>query len=70
MEEKPDEYILAPHQMEWLKEVDVVGSVLESMLNRFHEEPEIDEFWLSQGRTQLQQGLMAVRRAITKPRTF
>lgn len=61
---------LAAHEKEWIAEVDAVGSQLEALLDRFHEEPGIDEFWLSQGRTQLQQGLMSVRRAIAKPRTF
>lgn len=67
---EPDDYILAPQMIEWIREVDQVAAELEALLNRFHDEPDIDEVWLSQGRAQLQQGLMCVRRAIAKPMTF
>lgn len=60
---------LAQHEKEWIAEVDAVGAQAEALLNKFHDEPGIDEVWLAEGRAYLQIGLMCVRRAIA-PRTF
>jgi hypothetical protein len=70
MEEKPMIETTIFWRRKWFREVDQVAAELEALLNRFHDEPHIDEVWLSHGRTQLQQGLMCVRRAIATPMTF
>lgn len=47
-----------------------VGSKIEELVNQVRALPDVDQRWVSIGVTQLQQGLMALTRAVAKPTTF
>jgi len=46
------------------------GKVLGTMIEEMRQNPQLDQRWVSIGETHLQQGLMALTRAIAKPESF
>lgn len=46
-----------------------LGQQLETLIETLHR-PEFDQRWVSIGQTHLQQGIMALVRAVGKPTTF
>lgn len=54
-------------RMNWVK---VQGGDLGKLIDLLESIPEVDKRWLAIGRTQLQQGLMALTRAVAKPDFF
>lgn len=46
------------------------GVNLETLCNTLAASPELDQRWVSIGRTHLQQGIMALVRAVAKPTSF
>ena len=57
-------------QVELIHQVRLIGTGLNEMMAELMANPEIDKRWASIGATHLQQGLMAIERAITKPLKF
>lgn len=53
-----------------LNEVTALGEQVGGLIEQLQDDPSIDGRWLSIARTQLQQGFMALTRAIAKPTTF
>jgi len=46
------------------------GEVISLLVDRIKALPDVDQRWVSIGVTQLQQGFMALTRAVAKPTTF
>ena len=46
------------------------GSELEALIGLLRSRPEYDQRWISIGATHLQQGLMALTRAVARPESF
>ncbi len=46
------------------------GEALSVLVETMRENPELDQRWISIGETHLQQGLMALRRAVARPDVF
>lgn len=61
---------LSEKEITLMNDVKRIGNILGGLLDGFAESNEIDKRWLSIGRTHLQQGIMAVCRAIAKPEGF
>ena len=66
---------LNPAEIQAMNEVAELGNQFGELLERFESPYEeyfenIDQRWLSIGRTQIQQGIMAVKRAIGRPENF
>lgn len=53
-----------------MNEVKVKGAEIGELIEKLESIPETDKRWLEIGKTNIQQGLMAVTRAITKPDFF
>ncbi len=53
-----------------LTQIDADAVYLGEALERYHNDPSVDARWLSIARTNLQQGFMALRRAVEKPAAF
>jgi len=53
-----------------MNEVKALGESVGEVIEKLQDDPSIDGRWLSIARTQLQQGFMALTRAIAKPTTF
>lgn len=46
------------------------GQQLEALVAELRAQPELDQRWVSIGTTELQQGLMALTRAVARPTSF
>lgn len=53
-----------------MNEVKVKGAELGELVEKLRSQQDLDQRWVSIGATELQQGLMALTRAITKPTFF
>jgi hypothetical protein len=75
LQDAPKEYIkgyraLSIHEIEAINFIKYMGIEIGKMCDRVDQMHDIDKRWLAIGKTNLQQGLMAVIRAIAKPETF
>ena len=61
---------LTENEIQSINYVKSIGSDIESLVNQLKLLPDVDQRWISIGATQLQQGLMALTRAVAKPTTF
>lgn len=53
-----------------MNQVKEMGRLLDILVDGLKANPDLDQRWVSIGATQLQQGLMALTRAIAKPEFF
>ena len=61
---------LTQEEIDLMNEVKGKGAELGALIEKLDNMPEIDKNWLVTGKISIQQGLMAVTRAITKPDFF
>lgn len=61
---------LTPEDIKLMNEVKEKGAELGELIEKLNMMPETDKRWLEIGKTNIQQGLMAVTRAITTPDFF
>ena len=61
---------LTPEDIKLMNEVKEKGAELGELIEKLNLIPETDKRWLEIGKTNIQQGLMAVTRAITTPDFF
>lgn len=61
---------LSQQEIDLMNEIKGIGSQLESLVNKVMIEGGGDQRWASIARTELQQGLMALVRAVAKPESF
>jgi hypothetical protein len=61
---------LSVHEVEAINFIKYMGIEIGKMCDKVDQMHDIDKRWLAIGKTNLQQGLMAVIRAIAKPETF
>lgn len=61
---------LSAEEIQSMNDVKAVGQQIGDTLAKLEGLPDIDKRWLAIGRTNLQQGIMAVVRAIAKPTSF
>ena len=61
---------LSPEDIKLMNEVKEKGAELGELIEKLNMMPETDKRWLEIGKTNIQQGLMAVTRAITTPNFF
>ena len=61
---------LTPEEIKLMNEVKEKGVELGELIEKLNMTLETDKRWLEIGKTNIQQGLMAVTRAITKPDFF
>ena len=61
---------LSQEEIDLMNEVKAAGLVLEEVLRKVYDHPEVDQRWASIGKTDLQKGLMALTRSIAKPDFF
>lgn len=61
---------LTPEDIKLMNEVKEKGAELGELIEKLNLIPETDKRWLEIGKTNIQQGLMAITRAITTPDFF
>ena len=61
---------LTQEEINLMNEVKVKGAEIGKLIDQLESIQETDKRWLEIGKTNIQQGLMAVTRAITKPDFF
>lgn len=61
---------LTPDNIKLMNEVKEKGAELGELIEKLNMMPETDKRWLEIGKTNIQQGLMAITRAITTPDFF
>ena len=61
---------LTQEEIDLMNEVKTKGAELGAIIEKLDNIPEIDKNWLVTGKLGVQQGLMAITRAITKPDFF
>ena len=61
---------LSVHEVEAINFIKYMGIEIGKMCDKVDQMHDIDKRWLAIGKTNLQQGLMAIIRAIAKPETF
>ena len=61
---------LSIHELETINFVKLIGIEIGGMCDKIEKMHDIDKRWLAIGKTNLQQGLMAITRSIAKPETF
>ena len=61
---------LSQSEIDLMNEVKEQGKVLDALITQMTHNDEVDRRWLAIGTTNLQQGLMALTRAIAKPTSF
>ena len=61
---------LTQEEIDLMNEVKTKGAELGAIIEKLDNIPEIDKNWLVTGKLGVQQGLMAVTRAITRPNFF
>ena len=70
MSATPGHKTLTPEQIENVNLIRGEGRCLDNLITILRENPEVDQRWLSIAATDLQKGLMALTRAVTKPDFF
>lgn len=61
---------LTGREIDLMNAVKALGEAMKGVVDELTHEPGIDHRWVAIGTTQLQQGLMALTRAIAQPTTF
>lgn len=61
---------LTQEEIDLMNEVKIKGAELGAIIEKLDNIPEIDKNWLVTGKLGVQQGLMAITRAITRPDFF
>lgn len=61
---------LSQQEINLMNEIKAIGSQLELLVNKVSSEGNGDQRWAAIARTELQQGLMALTRAVAKPESF
>ena len=61
---------LTQEEIDLMNEVKIKGAELGAIIEKLDNIPEIDKNWLATGKLGVQQGLMAITRAITRPNFF
>jgi len=61
---------LEPREIDTINDIKSVGETVAAIVRRVRETEHVDQRWASIGETHLQQGLMALTRAIAKPTFF
>lgn len=61
---------LTPAEVALANQVKSVGEMLGHVVEKLRSHPDIDQRWVSIGATDLQTGIMALVRSITRPTTF
>ncbi len=61
---------LTQEEIDAMNEVKRVGKIVGRLVKKTRATPNVDGRWCSIGETHLQQGLMALARAVAKPTTF
>lgn len=61
---------LTQEEINLMNEVKVKGAEIGELIKKLENMSETDKRWLEIGKTNIQQGLMAITRAITKPDFF
>lgn len=61
---------LTQEEIDLMNEVKTKGAELGAIIEKLDNIPEIDKNWLVTGKLGVQQGLMAITRAITRPNFF
>jgi len=61
---------LTQEEIDAMNEVKEMGAKVQQLVDKLQANSELDQRWISIGRTQLQQGFMALTRGITKPGFF
>lgn len=61
---------LTPAEIDLANQIKVIGETLGHMVDRLRANPGLDQRWVSIGATDLQTGIMALVRAVTRPTTF
>lgn len=61
---------LTENEIREINYIKSIGSNIEDLVNQIRALPDADQRWISIGVTQLQQGLMALTRAVARPTNF
>ena len=61
---------LTPQEVELANKVKTIGETLGHLVEKLRTVPDLDQRWIAIGATDLQTGIMALVRAITRPTTF
>ncbi len=61
---------LSQEEIDAMNEIKAKGVELGAMVERLRSKDGLDQRWISIGATDLQRGLMALTRGVTKPTTF
>ena len=61
---------LTQEEIDAMNEIKAVGETLAALVLTLQAMPNVDQRWLSIGRTDLQTGCMALVRSVAKPTTF
>jgi hypothetical protein len=61
---------LSPEEIALMNDIKQMGVLLGDLIERLRHRPDLDQRWVSIGQTDLQTGLMALTRAVTKPTVF
>lgn len=61
---------LTEEEVKLANEIKNMGSYIELLVDKLRANPALDQRWVSEGRTDLQKGLMSLTRAVTKPTSF
>ena len=61
---------LSPKEVEYINEIKALGEQLGKMVDRMAMSGEMDTRWVKAGQTHLQQGIMALVRAVAQPTSF
>lgn len=61
---------LSPDEIELANEVKRVASFVGLLVDRLQARSQLDQRWVSEGKTDLQKGFMSLVRSITRPTTF
>ena len=61
---------LTQQDIELINEIKSMGFILQTLIDKLNDNDEVDQRWTAIGKTALQQGLMALTRAVAKPDSF
>lgn len=61
---------LSDEEVKRANEIKTMGSYIELLVDKLRADPNADQRWVAEGRTDLQKGLMSLTRAVTKPTSF
>ncbi len=61
---------LSEDEIAMINNIKSMGDAVGADVDALAQEPDVDQRWVSIGRTHLQQGIMALVRAVARPTTF